>query len=85
MNTKTLLPITLLCLAFSISSSQAHPNHMSFENIQHETRTDQSTTPINNDKILYDTQEQQRKHNDVLPCKEQHYKAEPCKNKNSGQ
>ncbi len=37
--------------------------------------------PMNTDKLLHDNQEQQHKHADLIPCKEQQHKASPCKKK----
>ena len=84
MSTRILPTIVLSGLAFSTLYSinaYAHPNHMSFENIQHETQYNRQTSINNTDKLLHDSQEQQHRHGDLIPCKEQQHKASPCKKK----
>ena len=84
MSTRILPTIALSGLAFftvySINA-YAHPNHMSFENVQHEAQNSRQTSINNTDKLLHDNQEHQHRHGDLIPCKEQQHKASPCKKK----
>lgn len=84
MKRKTILPVSLFSLALltlPVVNSHAHPNHMSFENVEHEAQINQNDQIIKTDVLLHDTQEQRHKHRDVIPCKDQQHKASPCKKK----
>ena len=82
MSTRILPTIILSGLTFSALYSinaYAHPNHMSFEDILHEVQNSWQSSIHTTDKLLHDSQEQQHKHSDLIPCKEQQHKASPCK------
>ncbi|MDX2506451.1 MAG: hypothetical protein QNL62_18510 [Gammaproteobacteria bacterium] len=75
MNAKFLLLMAL----FFTSWAQAHPNHMSFEDVRHNGHQVQSTT-TKSDNSRMGNREEKYAHNDSVPCVEQHKKV-PCKRK----
>jgi hypothetical protein len=78
MSTKLLILLSL----FSISLAYAHPNHMTFEVVQHEGEQNKIIKAIP-DKLNHTTiEEKYGHHSDTEPCKEQtQHKTIPCKRK----
>ncbi|MCW8929374.1 MAG: hypothetical protein OQL19_03935 [Gammaproteobacteria bacterium] len=74
------IQLVILFSLFSISLAYAHPNHMSFENIQHNTVQIKST--ITSQDKLNQTLIEEHHHSDTVPCvEEQQHKSLPCKKK----
>ncbi len=72
-----MIKLSILLTFFLVSFAYAHPNHMSFENVQHDVVQTQGVV-TDADKIMH--VEELIKHDDVVPCIEQH-KEVPCKKK----
>ncbi len=71
MKRKTILPVSLFSLALltlPVVNSHAHPNHMSFENVEHEAQINQTDQVIKTDVLLHDTQEQPAKTSSIRPA-----------------
>jgi len=73
-----MIRLSILLTFFSISFAYAHPNHMSFEDVQHNDEQTQAVL-TNTDKVTYHKDEK-IKHSEIIPCTEQH-KIVPCKKK----
>jgi len=77
MNIKLLVLLSLI----SISSAFAHPNHMSFENVQHNEQQQAYSHSIS-ERLAHTAREEKLKHGDSKPCRQQtQHKAIPCKKK----
>lgn len=77
MNTRLLMLLSLC----SISLAYAHPNHMTFEDIQHNTALIKSASAIP-DKLNHAAIEEKHGHSNAMPCtQQQQHKAVPCKRK----
>lgn len=75
MNIKLLILLSL----FSISLAYAHPNHMTFEDIQHNTAQIKSASAIP-DKLTHTAIEEKHGHGNAMPCtQQQQHKTVPCK------
>ncbi len=73
-----MIKISILLTFFTISFAYAHPNHMSYESVQHND-ADQTLSLFNDsDKMTH--MKEELGHSDIIPCKEQH-KTVPCKKK----
>lgn len=77
MNTHLLILLSLL----SISVAYAHPNHMTFEDVQHNSMQIKNTFNAS-DKINHIAVEEKQGHSDTVPCiEQQQHKSVPCKKK----
>jgi len=76
MNVKLIILLSL----FSISLAYAHPNHMSFEAVQHQAEQLKDTHDIAN-QLSHSAVEKQGHQEVAIPCKQQQHKAAPCKRK----
>lgn len=75
------IKLLILLSAVSISSAYAHPNHMSFENVQH-SETQQKHSHVTAEPLEYSPREEKLKHSDSKPCGQQaQHKTMPCKQK----
>lgn len=70
----------ILLSLFSVSLVYAHPNHMSFEDIQH--NTDQIKKTLTElDTLKHKAVDEKHSHKNITPCIEQQHKSMPCKKK----
>lgn len=74
-----MIKISILLTFFTISFAYAHPNHMTFENVQHNSEQTPGIS-THSDKIAHNGMQEKLQHNDIIPCMEQH-KTMPCKKK----
>jgi hypothetical protein len=72
-----MIKLSILLTFVLVSFAYAHPNHMSFENVQHDVVQTQGVV-TGSDKITH--ADESVKHTDTVPCTEQH-KEVPCKKK----
>ena len=74
-----IIRLLALLVLFSASCAYAHPNHMGFEDIQHEQRQSQNKLAAI-EKLSHHVVPEKPGHNEIAPCREQH-KAMPCERK----
>ena len=74
MNAKLLILFSL----FFTSLACAHPNHMSFEDVQHDINS--ISISVDSDNSVIQIREEEYGHKEFVPCTEQHREV-PCKKK----
>ena len=69
--------VSIILTFFTISLAYAHPNHTTFDNIQHNSEQTADISTVSN-KMKHNSTNENLGHSDIIPCMEQH-KIIPCK------